>query len=147
MAGTVNKVTLLGNIGRDPEVKSTTSGKRIVNVSLATSENWTDKGTGEKKERTEWHHVVIFNDNLVSIVEKYVHKGSKIYIEGQLQTRKWTDQAGVERYSTEVVIGQYGGSLVLLSGQNQQSSEAEPRRETSAAPKQSDDDLNDTIPF
>src|SRR5882672_12330642 len=104
MAGSVNKVILLGNLGRDPEVRHTQDGKAIVNLSLATSENWRDKQTGERREKTEWHRVVIFNENLAKVAEQYLKKGSKIYIEGQLQTRKWQDQQGQDRYSTEVVL-------------------------------------------
>src|SRR4249920_15773 len=104
MAGSVNKVILVGNIGEDPEVRHTQDGRPIVNLRLATSESWRDKATGERKERTEWHRVVIFNENLAKIAEQYLKKGSKVYLEGQLQTRKWTDQQGVEKYSTEVVL-------------------------------------------
>src|SRR5579885_1247069 len=104
MAGSVNKVILVGNLGRDPEVRSTQDGRKIVNLSIATSENWKDKNSGERREKTEWHRVVIFNENLGRVAEQYLKKGSKVYIEGQLQTRKYTDQAGVEKYSTEVVL-------------------------------------------
>ena len=116
MAGSVNKVILVGNLGRDPEIRSTQDGTKIANLSLATSENWRDRNTGERRERTEWHRVVIFNDRLVDVVEKYLRKGSKIYIEGQLQTRKWTDQSGVEKYTTEVVLQRYRGELTMLDG-------------------------------
>jgi single-strand DNA-binding protein len=116
MAGSVNKVILVGNLGRDPEIRSTQDGTRIANLSLATSESWRDKNSGERKERTEWHRVAIFNDRLVDIVEKYLKKGAKIYIEGQLQTRKWTDQQGQERYTTEVVLQRYRGELTMLDG-------------------------------
>ena len=117
MAGSVNKVILVGNLGRDPEVRHTQDGKKIVNMSIATSETWRDRGTGERKERTEWHRVVIFNENLAEIAEKYLHKGSKIYIEGQLQTRKWQDQqSGQDRYTTEVVLQRYRGELTMLDG-------------------------------
>jgi single-strand DNA-binding protein len=114
MAGSVNKVILIGNLGRDPEIRSTQDGMRIANLSIATSENWRDKASGERKERTEWHRVVIFNDKLVEIVEKYLKKGAKVYIEGALQTRKWTDNSGQERYSTEVVLQRYRGELTML---------------------------------
>ena len=114
MAGSVNKVILVGNLGRDPEIRSTQDGTRITNLSLATSESWRDKNSGERKERTEWHRVVIFNENLVKIAEQYLKKGSKIYVEGALQTRKWTDQAGVEKYSTEVVLQRFRGELTML---------------------------------
>jgi single-strand DNA-binding protein len=116
MAGSVNKVILVGNVGRDPEIRRSQDGRPIANLSIATSERWRDKASGEQKEKTEWHRVVIFNENLCKIVEQYVKKGAKLYIEGQLQTRKWTDQAGVEKYSTEVVLQNFGGTLTLLDG-------------------------------
>ena len=116
MAGSVNKVILVGNLGRDPEIRSTQDGLRIANLNLATSESWRDRNSGERKERTEWHRVVIFNENLVTIAEKYLRKGSKIYVEGALQTRKWTDNAGVEKYSTEVVLTRFRGELTMLDG-------------------------------
>ena len=116
MAGSVNKVILVGNLGRDPEIRSTQDGMRIANLNLATSESWRDKMSGERKERTEWHRVVIFNENLVTVAEKYLRKGSKIYVEGALQTRKWTDNAGVEKYSTEVVLQRFRGELTMLDG-------------------------------
>lgn len=114
MAGSVNKVILVGNLGRDPEVRSMQDGQKVANLSLATSENWRDRNTGERRERTEWHRVVVFNDRLVDVIEKYLRKGSKIYVEGQLQTRKWTDQNGQDRYSTEVVLQRYRGELTML---------------------------------
>ena len=113
MARSVNKVTLLGNLGKDPEIRTTQSGKRIANLTLATSEVWKDKQTGEKKEHTDWHKVVVFNDGLAGLIEQCVHKGSKIHVEGQLKTRRWTDQNGQDRYSTEVVIDQFRGDIVL----------------------------------
>ncbi len=116
MAGSVNKVILVGNLGRDPELRSTQDGMRIANLNLATSETWRDRTSGERKERTEWHRVVIFNERLAEIAEKYLRKGSKIYVEGQLQTRKWTDQQGQERYSTEVVLTRFKGELTMLDG-------------------------------
>jgi single-strand DNA-binding protein len=119
MAGSVNKVILIGNLGRDPEIRSTQDGTRIANLSLATSETWRDRNSGERKERTEWHRVVIFNDRLVEVVEKYLKKGSKIYVEGALQTRKWTDQSGAERYSTEVVLQRFRGELTMLDGRGE----------------------------
>ena len=114
MAGSVNKVILVGNLGADPEVRHTQDGRPIVNLRLATSENWRDKQSGERKERTEWHRVVIFNENLAKVAEQYLKKGAKVYIEGQLQTRKYTDQQGQEKYSTEVVLQQYRGELTML---------------------------------
>ena len=116
MAGSVNKVILVGNLGRDPEIRSTNDGQRIANLNLATSESWRDKMSGERKERTEWHRVVIFNERLVEIAEKYLRKGSKIYVEGALQTRKWTDPQGQEKYSTEVVLQRFRGELTMLDG-------------------------------
>jgi single-strand DNA-binding protein len=114
----VNKVVLVGNLGRDPEIRSTQAGTRIASLSLATSENWRDKHTGERKERTEWHRVVIFNEKLVEITEKYLRKGAKVYLEGALQTRKWTDNSGQERYTTEVVLQRYRGEIVMLDTKN-----------------------------
>jgi single-strand DNA-binding protein len=129
VAWSLNRVELVGNVGKDPDVRTTQDGLKIVNLSLATSESWTDRASGERKERTEWHRVVIFNDRLADVVEKYVSKGSKIFIEGQLQTRKWQDQSGQDRYSTEVVVQRFKGELGLLSG------------------GQGDGDLDDEIPF
>ncbi|MBM3511084.1 MAG: single-stranded DNA-binding protein [Alphaproteobacteria bacterium] len=114
MAGSVNKVILVGNLGRDPEARDMQGGGRVVNLSVATSETWRDKGTGERKEKTEWHRVVIFNENLAKVAEQYLKKGAKVYIEGKLQTRKWTDQSGQERYSTEVVVPRFRGELTML---------------------------------
>src|ERR1700723_2716848 len=119
MAGSINKVILVGNLGRDPEIRSTNDGMRIANLALATSESWRDKNSGERKERTEWHRVVIFNDKLVEVVEKFLKKGSKIYVEGALQTRKWTDQSGTEKYSTEVVLQRFRGELTMLDGRGE----------------------------
>lgn len=116
MAGSVNKVILVGNLGRDPEVKSMQDGRSLVNMSLATSETWRDRTSGERKERTEWHRVVIFNEKLGEVAQKFLRKGAKVYLEGQLTTRKWTDQSGAERYTTEVVIPRFGGSLTMLDG-------------------------------
>ena len=116
MAGSVNKVILVGNLGRDPEVRQTQEGRPIVNLSLATSETWKDRQSGERRERTEWHRIVIFNEHLADIAQRYLRKGSKVYLEGQLQTRKWTDQSGQERYTTEVMIGRFRGDLTMLDG-------------------------------
>src|SRR5471032_1440649 len=115
MAGSVNKVILVGNLGRDPEVRNTQDGGKIVNLALATSETWNDKASGERKERTEWHRVVVFNERAADFAERYLKKGAKIYVEGALQTRKWTDQGGQERYTTEVVIN-VGGTMQMLGG-------------------------------
>ncbi|MEM7301043.1 MAG: single-stranded DNA-binding protein [Pseudomonadota bacterium] len=114
MAGSVNKVILVGNLGADPEIRRTQDGRPIANFNVATSENWRDKGTGERRERTEWHRVVIFNEGLCRIVEQYLRKGSKVYLEGQLQTRKWQDQSGQDRYTTEVVLQGFNSSLTML---------------------------------
>ena len=114
MAGSINKVTLIGNVGNEPEIRQTQAGKEIANLSIATSESWNDRNSGERREKTEWHRVVIFNEGLVKVVKNYVHKGSKLYIEGALQTRKWTGQDGVEKYTTEVVLQGYGGNLTML---------------------------------
>lgn len=118
MAGSVNKVILIGNLGRDPEVRTFQNGGKVCNLRIATSENWKDKNTGERRERTEWHSVAIFNEGLVRIAEQYLRKGSKVYIEGQLQTRKWQDQSGQDRYSTEVVLQGFNGTLTMLDGRN-----------------------------
>ena len=118
MAGSVNKVILVGNLGKDPEIRTLNSGERVANLSLATSEQWRDKSSGERKEKTEWHRVVIFNDNIVKVAENYLKKGSTVYIEGALQTRKWTDAQGVEKYSTEIVVGKFKGELTMLGGRD-----------------------------
>ncbi len=116
MAGSVNKVILIGNLGKDPEVRRLNSGEPVVNLRIATSESWKDKASGERKEKTEWHSVVIFNENLARVAEQYLKKGSKVYVEGQLQTRKWQDQQGQERYTTEIVLQRFRGELTLLDG-------------------------------
>jgi len=119
MAGSVNKVILIGNLGRDPEVRSFQNGGKVCNLRIATSETWKDKSTGERREKTEWHSVAIFQEGLVRVAEQYLRKGSKVYIEGQLQTRKWQDQSGADRYSTEVVLQGFGGTLVMLDGRGE----------------------------
>lgn len=118
MAGSVNKVILIGNLGADPEIRHTQDGRPIANLSIATSESWRDKNTGERKEKTEWHRVVIFSEGLAKIVEQYLKKGSKVYIEGQLQTRKWQDQSGQDKYTTEVVLSGFNGTLTMLDSRN-----------------------------
>jgi len=118
MAGSINKVILVGNLGKEPEVRSMQDGREVCNLTIATSESWKDKNTGERKEKTEWHRVVIFNEGLVRVAKSYLHKGSKVYIEGQLQTRKWTDNTGVEKYSTEVVLQGFSSNLTMLDGKN-----------------------------
>lgn len=148
MSGSVNKVILVGNLGKDPEIRTTQDGREIANLSVATAESWKDKNTGERKEKTEWHRVVIFNEGLVKVAKAYLKKGSKVYLEGQIQTRKWTDQQGQERYSTEVVLQGFGGAMVMLSradrGEDPDSGdEAPPPRQQ--AP--SSELLDDEIPF
>jgi single-strand DNA-binding protein len=162
MAGSVNKVILVGNVGKDPEIRATSNGSRLANLTLATSESWRDKNTGEKKEKTEWHRIVIFNDNLVKIVEQYVKKGAKLYVEGQLQTRKWTDNSGVEKYSTEVVLQGFGGTLTMLdgakgagggmgggydSGQGDEFGQSSPMARPAAKAQSFARDLDDEVPF
>lgn len=166
MAGSVNKVILVGNLGKDPEIRRTQDGRPIANLSIATSETWRDKGTGERKEKTEWHRVVIFNEGLCKVAEQYLKKGAKVYIEGQLQTRKWTDQSGVEKYSTEVVLQGFNSSLTMLDGRGGGAgggggsfgsddqggdfggsgpSSSAPRRAVAAGSRNSD--MDDDIPF
>ena len=119
MAGSVNKVILVGNLGKDPEIRTLNSGDRVANLTIATSETWRDRNSGERKEKTEWHRVVIFNDNIVKVAEQYLRKGSSVYVEGSLQTRKWTDQQGVEKYSTEIVLQKFRGELTMLGGRGE----------------------------
>ena len=148
MAGSVNKVILVGNLGKDPEVRRMTSGDPVVNLSVATSETWRDKASGERKEKTEWHRVVIFNKNLAEVAEKYLRKGSKVYVEGQLQTRKWTDKDGAEKYSTEVVLQNFRGELTMLDGRNGGEGGGGGSRGASEAPASFQrDELDDEIPF
>jgi len=155
MSGSVNKVILVGNLGRDPEIRTLNSGDRVANLNLATSETWRDRNSGERKERTEWHRVVIFNDNLVKVAENYLRKGSKIYVEGALQTRKFTDQSGAEKYSTEVVLQKFRGELTMLDGRGdgargevEAGGYAPGPRAGGAGPKEDfSADLDDEIPF
>lgn len=146
MAG-VNKVILVGNLGKDPEVRRTTAGDPIVNFTLATSENWRDKASGERKERTEWHRVVIFNEHLAKVAEQYLHKGSKVYVEGQLQTRKWTDKEGNEKYTTEIVLSRFRGELQLLD--SRESGAAREAVSAQESPSRSFEraEMDDEIPF
>lgn len=144
MAG-VNKAILIGNVGRDPEVRATQAGTKIVTLSIATSESWTDKRSGERREQTEWHRVVIFNERLAEVAERYVAKGDKIHVEGQLRTRKWTDQAGTERYTTEVVLSQFRGELTLLGSRRDDPDNPNPPATRPAGPPAGD--LNDEIPL
>jgi single-strand DNA-binding protein len=154
MAGSVNKAILIGNLGADPEVKRLNDGRPVVNLRLATSESWRDKNTGERKERTEWHRIVIFNENLCSIAEKYLKKGSKVYVEGQIQTRKWQDQSGQDRYSTEIVLQAFNSTLTMLgdAGERGEHATAAPQSAPQsapqpAAPRTMRDELDDEIPF
>jgi single-strand DNA-binding protein len=163
MAGSVNKVILVGNLGKDPEIRRTQDGRPIANLSIATSETWRDKGTGERKEKTEWHRVVIFNEGLCKVAEQYLKKGNKVYIEGQLQTRKWTDQSGVEKYSTEVVLQGFNSNLTMLEGRgggggsfgSDDSGDfgsggpvsSAPRRAVAAGAGARNNDMDDDIPF
>lgn len=161
MAGSVNKVILIGNLGNDPEVRSLPSGGKVVNLSVATTDTWRDRNTGERKERTEWHRVVIFNEGLTKVAEQYLRKGSKVYIEGALQTRKWQDQSGQDRYSTEIVLQNFNSNLTMLDGrgdneggsagfagprEDRQSSGGQSRR-PSSAPAFESGGMDDDIPF
>jgi single-strand DNA-binding protein len=148
MAGSVNKVILVGNLGKDPEVRRMTSGDPVVNLSVATSETWRDKSSGERKEKTEWHRVVIFNKNLAEVAEKYLRKGSKVYLEGSLQTRKWTDKDGQEKYSTEIVLQNFRGELVMLDTKGGEGGGSRERLGASEAPASFQrEEMDDEIPF
>ena len=152
MAGSLNKVLLIGRLGADPEIKQMVSGKSIARFSLATSNTWKDKNTGERKEKTEWHRVVIFNEGLVNVVQQYVKKGAQVYIEGQLTTRKWTDEkSGQDKYSTEIVLQGYNSTFTILSGKNNQNTVSQDSSESKSAPPNEKDisskDLDDEIPF
>src|SRR6266567_2210088 len=147
MAGSVNKVILVGNMGKDPEVRRMTSGDPVVNLSIATSESWRDKASGERKEKTEWHRVVIFNKNLADVAEKYLKKGAKVYVEGQLQTRKWTDKDGAEKYSTEVVLQNFRGELTMLDGRSGGGESGGARGAGEAPASFQRDEMDDEIPF
>lgn len=154
MAGSVNKVILVGNLGRDPEVRNAQDGSKIVNFSLATSETWRDKATGERKDRTEWHRIVIFNERLADIAAQYLKKGMKVYVEGQLQTRKWTDkESGQEKYTTEVVLSRFRGDFQMLDSRGGSGAEASNQGESSGpvtrerGPRPGGKDFDDDIPF
>ena len=155
MAGSVNKVILVGNLGRDPEIRHTQDGNPVVNMSLATSENWKDRATGERRERTEWHRIVIFNEHLARVAEQYLRKGSKVYLEGQLQTRKWQDQSGQDRYTTEIVLGRFRGELTMLDsrrdGGAEEAGAAAPAFDSgspgSSSSPAASADFDDEIPF
>lgn len=145
MAGSLNKVTLIGNLGRDPEIRTTNDGREIANLNIATSESWKDKITGERKDKTEWHRVVCFNEGLVKVIKNYVKKGSKLYIEGQLQTRKWIDNDNQEKYTTEVVLQNFNSSLILLDSRGEALTN-HPNSQTNS-PTFDNSDLDDEIPF
>jgi len=150
MAGSLNKVLLIGRLGADPEVKQMVNGKSVARLSLATSQSWKDKNTGEKKEKTEWHHVVVFNEGLVNVVQQYLKKGSQIYIEGQLSTRKWKDeQSGQDKYSTEIIIQGYNSSLTMLGGSNSSGgiTNDKPQSIDNDNMSQISNDMDDEIPF
>ena len=154
MAGSVNKVILIGNLGKDPEIRSMQDGREIANLTLATSDSWKDKMTGERKEKTEWHRVVIFNENLVKLVKSYLKKGSKVFVEGSLQTRKWTDQAGAEKYTTEIVLQNFNGNITMLDGKSGGGSDSSDRgndnyndRGPAQTAVSSGAQLDDEIPF
>jgi single-strand DNA-binding protein len=147
MSGAVNKVILIGNLGKDPEIRRTQDGRPIANLTVATSETWRDKSSGERKEKTEWHRVVIFNEGLAKIAEQYLRKGSKVYLEGQIQTRKWQDKDGQDKYSTEVVLQGFGATLVMLDGKGGEQSEQSTPRERKPAVASKSNDMDDEIPF
>lgn len=148
MAGSVNKVILVGNLGKDPEVRTLSSGGKVVNLSVATSESWNDKASGERKERTEWHRVVIFNDRIADVAERFLRKGRKVYVEGALETRKYTDQSGVEKHTTEVVLRAFRGELTILDSNREETPEpATPRPSPARTPAPAGGDLDDEIPF
>lgn len=146
MAGSLNKVTLIGNVGKDPEIRSTNEGKEIASFSIATTESWKDRNSGEKREKTEWHRIVVFSDGLVGIIKNYVKKGSKVYLEGSLQTRKWNDDSGTEKYTTEIVLQNFNSSLILLDSRG---NPAQPgsNMQDSGAQNFDHSELDDEIPF
>lgn len=146
MAGSVNKAIIMGNVGKDPTVRTLQSGDKVVSFSIATSESWKDKATGEKKEKTEWHNIVVWNDRLGDVVEKYVRKGTKVYVEGAVQTRKWTDQSGNEKYTTEIVLARFRGEIVLMSFKEDGDGEAAAPW-SSSKPAGPRDEMDDEIPF
>jgi single-strand DNA-binding protein len=147
MAGSVNKVILIGNLGRDPEIRNTQDGTKVASFSIATSETWKDKQTGERKDRTEWHRISIFNERLVELAEKYIRKGSKVYVEGTLQTRKWTDTNNVERYTTEVLISRFRGELTMLDSRSSNGENTGDSNLTGTPLPSNFDELNDEVPF
>ncbi|MET0155445.1 MAG: single-stranded DNA-binding protein [Rickettsiales bacterium] len=153
MAGSINKAIIIGNVGRDPEIRSTQDGREIANITVATSESWNDKNTGERRERTEWHRVVVFSPGLVKVIKQYLRKGAKIYVEGALQTRKWTDQSGAEKYTTEIVVQNFNGTLTMLDGRKDGAtgggapSSSYSGGEFNPGPLADHGDFNDDIPF
>lgn len=155
MAGSLNQVQLIGNVGKDPEIRTSQAGKKFANLTIATSETWNDRASGERRERTEWHRVVIMNDVLAGVVERYVKKGSKLFVAGQLQTRKWTDQSGQERYSTEVILSGFDSKLVMLDSKGSNDNgggysaprQEQPKTEQVKRADPAYDDLDDSIPF
>ena len=159
MAGSVNKVILIGNLWADPEIRSLTSGDRVANLRIATSETWRDRASGERKEKTEWHRVVVFNENIVKVCEQYLRKGAKVYVEGAIQTRKWNDASGVEKFSTEIVLQKFRGELTMLDGRNDGAGEGAggggygggfssgPRTQPAGPREDFSADLDDEIPF
>ena len=147
MSGSLNKVMLIGRLGQDPEVRSTQDGRSLCTFSLATSENWNDKNTGEKREKTEWHRVVVFNEGLVNIIQQYVKKGSNVFIEGQLQTRKWEDKDGIEKYTTEVVLQGFNSTFKMLDSKNSSSSDNFSQDNSIEEIKEFDSEIDDDIPF
>ena len=158
MAGSVNKVILIGNLGADPEIRSLNSGDRVANLRIATSETWRDRSSGERKEKTEWHRVVVFNENIVKVCEQYLRKGAKVYVEGAIQTRKWADASGVEKFSTEIVLQKFRGELTMLDGRGDGAGEGEaggynggfssgPKAQPSGPREDFSADLDDEIPF
>ena len=147
MAGSVNKVIIIGNVGKDPEIRSTQDGREIASLTIATSDNWKEKSTGERKEKTEWHKVLVFSSGLVGVIKQYVKKGSKVYIEGALQTRKWQDQSGADRYTTEVVLQAYGGTLTLLDSRGSSDNASSAPQEQPQAAYGANDELDSEIPF
>ena len=147
MAGSVNKVIIIGNVGKDPEIRSTQDGREIASLAVATSDNWKEKNTGERKEKTEWHKVLVFSSGLVGVIKQYVKKGSKVYIEGALQTRKWQDQSGADRYTTEVVLQAYGGTLTLLDSRGSSDNASSAPQEQPQADYGANDELDSEIPF
>ena len=147
MAGSLNKVTLIGNLGKDPEIRNSQAGGKIASFTLATSESWNDRSSGQRQERTEWHRIVIFGDGLSGVVEEYLKKGSKVYVEGALQTRKWTDQSGQDKYTTEIVLQPYNGKLIMLDGKGGQGRNGGQADNTGGYTPPGGGDLDDEVPF